>query len=103
MQISFPFVILEFQGPADLNDEIICLALCLQKGVHIEYSCEVSQLLTPSEFSQRSLADSSSSLQCGTDWPVYLLLSNNKCFGADLIVSATGVIPNADTIEAPQV
>lgn len=102
MQISFLFVILEFQGPADLNDEIICLALCLQKGVHIEYSCEVSQLLTPSEFSQRSLADSSSSLQCGTDWPVYLLLSNNKCFGADLIVSATGVIPNADTIEAPQ-
>lgn len=79
-----------------------CLQGGSQKGVHIEYSCEVSQLLTPSEFSQRSLADSSSSLQCGTDWPVYLLLSNNKCFGADLIVSATGVIPNADTIEVPQ-
>ena len=28
-------------------------------------------------------------------WPLYVKLSNGKVFGCDLIVSATGVVPNA--------
>lgn len=31
-----------------------------------------------------------------SDWPVYILLSNNKIYGCDLIVSATGVMPFPD-------
>ncbi|KAH6939306.1 hypothetical protein HPB50_016932 [Hyalomma asiaticum] len=73
-----------------------------QKKVHIEYSCEVRMLLTPAEFKQKGLTDASYDFKCGSDWPVYVLLTNDKCFGADLIVSATGVVPNADTITAPQ-
>lgn len=73
-----------------------------QKNVHIEYSCEVRMLLTPAEFEQKGLVDSSCDFKCGSNWPIYVLLTNDKCFGVDLIVSATGVTPNADTISAPQ-
>lgn len=73
-----------------------------QKNVHIEYSCEVRMLLTPAEFKKKGLADSSCDFKFVSDWPVYVLLTNDKCFGVDLIVSATGVTPNADTISAPQ-
>ncbi|XP_065287601.1 pyridine nucleotide-disulfide oxidoreductase domain-containing protein 1 isoform X1 [Dermacentor albipictus] len=73
-----------------------------QKNVHIEYSCEVRLLLTPAEFKQKCLADASCDFKCGSNWPIYVLLTNDKCFGVDLIVSATGVTPNADTITAPQ-
>ncbi|PIK50846.1 putative pyridine nucleotide-disulfide oxidoreductase domain-containing protein 1 isoform X2 [Apostichopus japonicus] len=31
-----------------------------------------------------------------TDWPVYALLTNDKLYGCDFIVSATGVVPNGN-------
>lgn len=73
-----------------------------QKNVHIEYSCEVRLLLTPAEFKQKCLTDASCDFKCGSNWPIYVYLTNDKCFGVDLIVSATGVTPNVDTITAPQ-
>ena len=33
------------------------------------------------------------------DWPVYVLLTNGKTYGCDLVVSATGVLPNSDVIK----
>ena len=30
------------------------------------------------------------------DWPVYVELTNNKTYGCDLIISATGVIPSVE-------
>lgn len=27
-------------------------------------------------------------------WPVYVTLTNGRCYGVDLVVSATGVVPN---------
>ena len=32
------------------------------------------------------------------DWPVYVLLTNSKVYGCDLVVSATGIIPNSDVV-----
>ena len=32
------------------------------------------------------------------DWPVYVQLTNGKAYGCDLVVSATGVVPNSDVI-----
>ena len=34
------------------------------------------------------------------DWPVYVMLTNQMCYGCDLIVSATGVVPNVDILGA---
>lgn len=32
--------------------------------------------------------------QAGANWPVRVQLSNGRCYGADLVISAIGVIPN---------
>ena len=32
--------------------------------------------------------------QFPTDWPLYVLLSNGECYGADFIISATGIEAN---------
>ena len=32
------------------------------------------------------------------DWPVYVLLTNGKTYGCDLVVSATGIVPNSDVV-----
>ncbi|XP_077516065.1 pyridine nucleotide-disulfide oxidoreductase domain 1 [Amblyomma americanum] len=69
-----------------------------QKKVHVEYGCEVRLLLTPAEFRERGLSDASRDFERGSDWPIYLLLTNDKCFGADLVVSATGVTPNTKAV-----
>lgn len=37
-----------------------------------------------------------------TDWPVYVLLSNGECYGADFVISATGVEANLITSDQPQ-
>lgn len=74
-----------------------------QKKVHVEYGCEVRLLLTRAEFRERGLSDASHDFECGSDWPIYLLLTNDKCFGADLVVSATGVTPNTNAVRASQV
>lgn len=54
--------------------------------VHVEYECEVAEIVNTSE--QINKLDEA--------WPVYVVLTNGKRIGCDLIVSATGVIPNSD-------
>ena len=34
-----------------------------------------------------------------TEWPVYVQLTNGKTYGCDLVVSATGVVPNSDVVQ----
>ena len=70
----------------------------------MEYECEVANVLTPEEFQSRELTATSlpteekSGLHEATvyasDWPVYVELTNGRTFGCDLVVSATGVVPN---------
>ena len=79
----------------------------------MEYECEVANVLTPEEFQSRELtaatlpAEEKNGLQGGStgrqeamstvhasDWPVYVELTNGRTFGCDLVVSATGVVPN---------
>ena len=71
----------------------------------------MANVLTPEEFQSRELTATSlpteekSGLQEGSierheatvhasDWPVYVELTNGRRFGCDLVVSATGVVPN---------
>ena len=73
----------------------------------------MANVLTPEEFQSRELtaatlpAEEKNGLQEGStgrheaistvhasDWPVYVELTNGRTFGCDLVVSATGVIPN---------
>ncbi|KAJ8680906.1 hypothetical protein QAD02_016693 [Eretmocerus hayati] len=51
--------------------------------VEVEYQCEISKII-------EKVRESSE------EWAVYAELSNGKVVGCDLIVSATGVIPNSD-------
>ncbi|ORZ30418.1 hypothetical protein BCR44DRAFT_1444874 [Catenaria anguillulae PL171] len=43
---------------------------------------------------------SSSALDAETDWPLYVRLSNNKVYGVDFLISATGVQPNSELARA---
>ncbi|XP_061415822.1 pyridine nucleotide-disulfide oxidoreductase domain-containing protein 1 [Lethenteron reissneri] len=79
-----------------------------QKGpcrVHVEYGCEVERILSPEEVvacSETPLAfPGPDSPQPDTElWPVYARLTNGRTFGCDLVVSATGVVPNVAAIVA---
>ncbi|XP_072418344.1 pyridine nucleotide-disulfide oxidoreductase domain-containing protein 1 isoform X3 [Chiloscyllium punctatum] len=73
--------------------------------IHVEYQCEVDKIYLHDEFTasqKTSLAFSengSEERKRKTDdesWPVYVQLTNGKIYGSDLIVSATGVIPNVE-------
>ncbi|XP_020373590.1 pyridine nucleotide-disulfide oxidoreductase domain-containing protein 1 [Rhincodon typus] len=73
--------------------------------VHVEYQCEVDRIYLQNEFAasqKTSLAfpeNGSEERKRKADdesWPVYVQLTNGKIYGSDLIVSATGVIPNAE-------
>lgn len=57
----------------------------LPAEVKVEYQCEVSNIFSASDKPQE-----------GQKWPVFAELSNGKTVGCDLIISATGVIPNAN-------
>ncbi|XP_003385104.2 PREDICTED: pyridine nucleotide-disulfide oxidoreductase domain-containing protein 1-like [Amphimedon queenslandica] len=75
------------------------------RNVHVEYNCEVERLLDSQEMKSLSLTET---LLSGTEnesidsdktsWPFYVKLTNGKVYGADFIVSATGVIPNTDRL-----
>uniref|UniRef100_A0A4W6DZF1 Pyridine nucleotide-disulfide oxidoreductase domain-containing protein 1 n=1 Tax=Lates calcarifer TaxID=8187 RepID=A0A4W6DZF1_LATCA len=59
----------------------------------VEYQCEVEKIFTSEELlnsQQQTLRPENGS------WPVYIQLTNGKTFGCDFIVSATGVVPNAE-------
>ncbi len=90
--------------------------------VHIEYECTATDILTPEQLQARGLSPSDlshSQSQSGSDnteaslqntgtpkrslepefkvkpdWPVYVVLSNGHVYGCDIVVSATGVVPN---------
>lgn len=74
----------------------------VHKHVHVEYKCEFKQLFNPEEFKMCGQNESPFPWANGSwthssdsaDWPVYIQLSNNKVYGCDLIVSATGIVPN---------
>lgn len=55
----------------------------LPKTLTVEYECEVAEILENVE-------------QDGEKWPIYARLTNGAVVGCDLIVSATGVVPNSD-------
>lgn len=70
-----------------------------QRQVHVEYNCEVKLLFEPQEFKHSNKKESPlpwNGLDSRNqfDWPIYVHLTNGNIYGCDLIVSATGVIPN---------
>lgn len=79
------------------------------RHVHVEYKCEVKEILKEAEFKARGTPPTpfpgsrgSRHEKVGSDstsheevWPVYVALTNGHVFGCDLVVSATGVSPNA--------
>ncbi|XP_019631402.1 PREDICTED: pyridine nucleotide-disulfide oxidoreductase domain-containing protein 1-like [Branchiostoma belcheri] len=67
--------------------------------VHVEYQCEVQEVLTREEFTRTGQAaenfpGSSRTEEHNDDWPVYVLLTNKRLYGCDFVVSATGVVPS---------
>ncbi|EEC19376.1 pyridine nucleotide-disulfide oxidoreductase domain-containing protein, putative, partial [Ixodes scapularis] len=97
-------------GPDWASGCVMLGAGAQKKTVHVEYSCEVDELLTPEQFRQRSLTETpfpqqqqgNTGVEAIVDWPLYVLLTNETLFGCDFVVSATGVTPNADSIDVPQ-
>ena len=57
----------------------------LPAEVKVEYQCEVTNILSEPEDPQQE-----------EKWPIYAELTNGKKVGCDFIISATGVIPNAN-------
>lgn len=74
--------------------------------VHVEYDCEVEDILTTEQVAARGLKPSkgsniSADPQQGEQWEVFVLLTNGRVFGCDLIVSATGAYPNTSCLSSP--
>ncbi|RUS86105.1 hypothetical protein EGW08_006125 [Elysia chlorotica] len=69
--------------------------------VHVERGVEVAAVMSPEEFKDSGMQESLSSLDSSGEpvraslWPVYVSFSNGRVYGCDLVVSATGVVPNA--------
>ncbi|XP_068573018.1 pyridine nucleotide-disulfide oxidoreductase domain-containing protein 1 isoform X3 [Cebidichthys violaceus] len=66
----------------------------LSRRVSLEYQCEVEKIFTSAELlnsPQQTLRPENEG-----SWPVYIKLTNGKTFGCDFVVSATGVVPNAE-------
>ena len=54
------------------------------RNVCVEYECEVHRISTPAEEEH--------------SWPLLVELTNGKTIGCDLVVSATGVLPNTTAL-----
>ena len=69
-----------------------------KRSVHIEYCSEVKNVFNAEEFRKLDIECSKLNdvLCTKKEWPQYVMLTNGKTFGTDLIVSATGVSPNID-------
>lgn len=89
-------------GPDWSSDLTLCGACSnqdkAQRQVHVEYKCQVKQLFEPEQFKMFGQKESplpwTNDGTTDSDWPVYIQLSNDKIYGCDLVVSATGVIPS---------
>ena len=69
-----------------------------KRRVHIEYNSEIKSVMNFEEYRERNV-DCTRLPDCFTTekvWPLYVEVTNGKFFGTDLIVSATGVVPNTD-------
>ena len=64
------------------------------RRVRVEYECEVKRMLSPEH--DRHVIGALDSAGSPTDWPVYLQLTNDRVYGCDFVISATGVAPNTD-------
>ncbi|XP_059969929.1 pyridine nucleotide-disulfide oxidoreductase domain-containing protein 1 isoform X1 [Mesoplodon densirostris] len=72
--------------------------------IHIETTCEVKKIYLQEEFrisKKKSLTfprdhDNQLVIADKEIWPVYVELTNEKIYGCDFIVSATGVTPNTE-------
>ena len=67
----------------------------------MEYECEVETLLTAEEITARDPHPGPNILTeplQGEEWAVYVVLTNGKVFGCDLVVSATGTYPNTSCL-----
>ncbi|XP_014233292.1 pyridine nucleotide-disulfide oxidoreductase domain-containing protein 1 [Trichogramma pretiosum] len=78
-------------GPAlgpDWHDQLkLAGSNALPTSVKIEYESEVIKILNASEVPNNN-----------EEWPMYIELNNGKIIGCDIIVSATGVIPNSNIV-----
>nr|XP_012291113.1 pyridine nucleotide-disulfide oxidoreductase domain-containing protein 1 isoform X2 [Aotus nancymaae] len=72
------------------------------RKIHIETVCEVKKIYPQDEFrilKKKSFTFPGDHKSVTTDteiWPVYVELTNEKIYGCDFIVSATGVTPNVE-------
>jgi hypothetical protein len=78
-------------------------AMAGNKSVKVEFTCEVSRVLMPEEFlasgkSEESFREEKEDVD-GNSWKVFVELTNGRVYGCDLVVSATGVVPNGDKIK----
>ncbi|KAL5964807.1 Pyridine nucleotide-disulfide oxidoreductase domain-containing protein 1 [Taenia solium] len=71
------------------------------KILTVVYKCQVDQILSPSEFAESGDTAVESDAEgpllpslCPGSWPLYVRLSNGECYGADFVISATGVEAN---------
>ena len=69
-----------------------------KRKVHIEYKCEIENVMNCQEFDGRNVDCTKLPDQfiVEDNWPLYVELTNGKLYGTDLIVSATGAVPNTD-------
>ncbi|XP_050463153.1 pyridine nucleotide-disulfide oxidoreductase domain-containing protein 1 [Cataglyphis hispanica] len=74
-------------GPDWHNNFDMSSTLFTSTNVQVEYECEISKIFTSDEQKQFNSIEK---------WPIYAQLTNGKIIGCDLIISATGVIPNSD-------
>ncbi|KAG8238483.1 hypothetical protein J437_LFUL004946 [Ladona fulva] len=71
-----------------------------ESSLKMEYGCEISKVLTPEEVSKENIPITdlfSGDQNKEIKWPVYVMLTNGKCVGCDLVVAATGVVPNSSS------
>lgn len=100
--------------PDCYNLEVLYLSSSQQyRHVMVEYTCEVAAILSPHELPHDAVVKSfpASQWDCTSSgdplsgdhrpylyvpigWPVYVKLTNGVIYGCDVIVSATGVVPN---------
>ena len=69
-----------------------------QKSIKVEFEVEATKIVTKQDFLDQKVQATDN-----RDWPCYVTLSNGKIYGADLVVSATGVIPNGEAIKVSPV
>lgn len=90
-------------GPDWSSNLTLCGACSNQdeapRQVHVEYKCQLKQLFEAEAFKMSGQKESSfpwtnNSTTEFCAWPVYIQLSNDKIYGCDFVVSATGVIPS---------